>query len=394
MHNSNLSFLFLLIISVQVLANERPAYLKIEKGDPVVSVFTEAGLNWKNCEKNEKGECIKGIGWLDKDAKIWIVGEPVKRTVTDPFTGKDVEEEYYPVKFEYTRRVGDTGYPKLKGPIGYVDAAYLGFEKQAPILAAEEVVNPSCGLKSGNQSLQNAKNAIEEHCKEDTANLILGKIGKCMSEEGIEKKSNLNDDVILREVKKVQPAGLTAEGGRAVTSEDLVAIDSLSRTMYGEMASCYKHGLEYPMAVARIALNRAENKILSKRFIKGKHDASKLPIAKVATTPSQFNVWLRKLNNDANPSREMALCPPRSPTQKLKSGRKPSAQELSIWKHTVRIATDAVLFPEAFKKKTKDLDDIYNYTSGMGKFYDMKLQDRSIAGRKISKTKCVELWKE
>lgn len=389
-----LNLFIILIFCSRVFANEQPAFLKVEKGDPLVSVFTQPGLNWKNCKKDANGDCIDGIGWLDKDAKVWIVGDPVKRIVTDPFTGKDVEEEYYPVKFEYSRKVGDTIYSKEKGPIGYVDAAYLGFEKQTPILAAEEIVNPFCGLKSADHGLENAKNAIEEKCKEETSDIIKSKIGQCISTSGDSKKSNLYDDVILKELVKVKPAGLSAEGGRPVTNSDLVAIDSLARTMYGEMASCYKHGLEYPMAVARIALNRAENKKLSKLFIRGKHHPSKLPMAKVVTSPTQFNVWLRKLNSDANPSKEMALCPPRNPAQKMKDGRKPSPQELSIWNHTVRIATEAVLFPEDFKKKTEGLADIYYYTSGMGKFYDMELQNRSIAGRKISRTGCVELWKE
>ncbi len=319
------------------------------------------------------------------------MGKPVKKIVTDPFSGKEVEEEYYPVKFEYTRKVGDKEYSKFKGPIGYVDAAYLGFEKQAPLLQAEEVINPSCGLKSNSQGLENAKNFIEDQCKEDTANIIKSKIGQCFSMASDTKKTNLYDDVILKTIQDVKPDGLKAEDGRPVTNADLVAIDSLARTMYGEMASCYKHGLEYPMAVARIALNRIDNE---KLFVRGQHNQSKLPIAKVATSPTQFNVWLRKLNGDSNPSKEMALCPPRSPSQKLLNGRKPYAQELSIWNHTVRIATEAVLFPKGFKKKTEGVKDIYYYTSGMGKFYGMELQNRSIAGRKISKSSCVELWKE
>ena len=393
-------FFFLLFVSSISFSQERRAYLQIEDDDPVVSVYSEPGLNWKYCKKNEKGDCEEGIGWLDKKSKMWVVGPKVKAETTDPFTNKKVIEEYYPIQFEYERE-GKNNYlnKKEKGPIGYIDAALVDFKPHKSIMKPPVTEKKHCDSKSKMSALdlEDLKCALEFKSVEEASTLVRDQIGMCSTRKEDKGKTNLYDNIILNKIMNQKPPAIRTEAGTTVSPEQLAAIDSLSRTIYGEMASCFRYGLEYPMAVARIAVNRAENQKRAKEFIRGDHHSSKLPLTKVVTSPTQFNAWLRKLNADANanPAMKMAICPPREGVPSKIDGKKPTAQELSVWKHTVRIATEAVLFPKAFKKRTDSIKDIYFYTSNMGKFYNMKMQkNRTIAGKPIEQTKCLELWKE
>ncbi|MCB0370071.1 MAG: hypothetical protein KDD45_11765, partial [Bdellovibrionales bacterium] len=72
----------------------------------------------------------------------------------------------------------------------------------------------------------------------------------------------------------------------------------------------------------------------------------------------------------------------------------PSAEELAIWNNTLKIAIEAVKFPESFKDRTGgDRFKYLFYTSNTGKFYDMKQEHPKILGREFKKL-CLEFWKE
>lgn len=381
--------------------DEQPVFLKLEDGDPYISVFRTPGQNWKYCDRDEEGKCKDGIGWLGRDAKVWVVGNKVMSIAIDPLTNQEVEEEYYPVQFEYTREVNGKVYEKKKGPVGYIEAAYVEFEKVKPIYSQEKVPTekkPDCDPQSepGHNQVKDITKALELNNLNEVTALIKDRIGFCSDIKNDNVKSgNLYDSVILPKMRSMTPPRIMDENGRYITNDQLIDIDSLARTLYGEMASCYKHGLQYPLAVARIAVNRSENKARHKEFIRGRHVEAKPQLASVVTSASQFNVWLRKLESSKNPSTKMALCPPRDPNSKMWTGSLPSKQELAIWNHTVRIATEAVLFPTSFKKRTDRLKSRYFYTSGMGKFFNMRYDGHAqVENRKIDNRKCVEIWHE
>lgn len=173
---------------------------------------------------------------------------------------------------------------------------------------------------------------------------------------------------------------------------ELIQVDSLARTIYAEMQGCYRYGLHYPMAVARIILNRAEatekSEAREKQFIKGQHSKDKPNVAKVATSPSQFKVW------EAGNNTHHALCPPSSKDIFWKKGAKPTAEDLAIWENSLRIAIEAIKYPKTFKERTGGDDfNILFYTSGTEKFYDFTRVDKIIQERDFKK-ECLRFWVE
>ena len=86
-----------------------------------------------------------------------------------------------------------------------------------------------------------------------------------------------------------------------------------------------------------------------------------------------------------------ALCPPSDKNKPFWSGAKPSKEEQDIWENTLRIATEAVLFPKKFNARTSQLKQ-FHYTSGMDSFFGMKQVFPWIADRKVSKNACVQVW--
>lgn len=425
---ASLKVVFLIVVLflcslVQAQKSGERVYIRRSDSYPLVSIYSRAGLNWKNCEKNAQGDCKEGVGWLDSNSKIWTTGEKRIVKVIDPWTEKEVEEEYYEVEFEYDReydseeRDPKTGKPlrkilsKKRGEVkAWIESAYLSKDRSEdhPYLQSGPILRMCTKKESASELID--ERTIENLSKvgiEQSATEVFSRVGMCTSLKDAKGSGNLYDSTILHKIKAAgAPQSLKKSDGTPVTPEDLVEIDSLARTIYGEMASCFKYGIQYPMAVARIALNRVEfskkleaenanrKKKVSDPFIQGPHDSRKTHLAKVVTSPLQFNAWLKKLNSQKNPAMMMALCPARDPNQKLLDGRKPLPTELLVWKSSVKIATDAVLNKDEFLKKTSELKDIRNYTSDMGKFYGMKKQKgRKVAGLEIKNDRCVELWK-
>lgn len=181
------------------------------------------------------------------------------------------------------------------------------------------------------------------------------------------------------------------------TRADWVAMDVLARTLYGEMASCFRKGKQYPEAVAKVILNRVDFKNetnLGARFISSDGDDSNLDyrndITNVAFKSYQFSVWNRE-----DPARRMAMCPPSRADQKFWKGSLPGKEEQQIWKDAVRIAARAVLQGQSFRKKTEDLTALY-YTSNMelSKKDYAEISNASIGGTKLPMSRCVQLWRE
>lgn len=376
-------------------------YLKLEKGQ-LTTIYNKPGVTWKSCKKNKAGGCSEAIGWVDRDTKVWIAGEKVEAPTYDPFKDETVKEDFYPVQFEYSRTTKGGTVNKKRGDIGYIDAAYIETKRVEPIYPAKKPdATPAstdkkpCLPTPDKPEADFATVAWATHLRsiEETANLLKDKIGFCADlKSDRNTKANLYDSVILPQLQNMAIPKISGEGGKRISKAQLVDVDALARTLYGEMASCFKHGLEYPMAVARIAVNRTESTDYHSAFIQGPHSDKKSNLSRVVTSPNQFSLWLRKLNGKKNPPLGMAMCPPRDSKQKLWHGNKPSPVELQVWNQAVQIATEAVLFPSTFKSRTKKLDQRYFYTSGVGKFYRMQKVSAQIEGRSLNKSKCIEIW--
>lgn len=394
-----LLLVFATLFTVHAQANGR-AYLNMEDGQ-IVSVFNKPGANWQNCKLDPK---CKAVGWPDRTAEIEVLSNVKKMKVESPYTGEKVEEEYVEVSFKYKRVVNGDVFEK-EGK-GWIDNAYVSREKQKTFYGnADKTPLGMCRKGDyGNSSVSKLKDelgsiqqAISNKGITSTAEIVKPFVGACVINPKEKNQSyrsgNPYDNYVLPQVSKQKIPKVTKENGEMLTSQDLVAIDALSRTLYAEMARCYKNGLQYPMTVAKIAMNRAVTTERHREFIRDDHDRAKSDLAKVVTSPTQFSLWLRQINGKPNNSLRQALCPPSEKEKDFWTGNKPSQHETDIWENTVRIATEAVLFPKKFSSRTSSVKQ-YFYTSGMPGFFGMTKVVPSIEEHKVSKEACIQVWEQ
>ncbi len=393
-------FMFCSLLLNQALANGR-AYLNTEEGE-IVSVFNKPGMNWKNCTTDKS---CKAVGWPDRTAEIEVVSPVKKMRVVDPYTGELSDEEYVQVKYKYKRET-KTATVTQEGQ-GWIDNAYISYTKQKTFYGTSQASEPlgSCRAKdypgAAVSDLAKDMGAIQQAIANKgvtgTADAVKPFVGACVIDPKQKNQSyrdgNPYDNYVLPKVVKQKVPTIKKENGENVTAADLVSIDALSRTLYAEMARCYKNGLQYPMTVAKIAVNRADTPSRHKEFIKDDHHNSKTDLAKVVTSPTQFSLWLRKINGKPNNSLKQALCPPSEKDKSFWTGNKPSQAEIDIWDNTVKIATEAVLFPKKFNARTSQVKQ-YFYTSGMPGFYGMNKVVPVIEDHKATKEACIQVWEE
>ncbi|AHZ85272.1 hypothetical protein Bb109J_c2585 [Bdellovibrio bacteriovorus] len=393
-----IALLLFMTTSVNAWADGK-AYLDLEE-DQILSVFNKPGMNWKNCSADPN---CRPVGWPDRDAAVEVISKPRKLKVEDPYTGQMQDEEYVQIKYSYTRERDGITYTQQG--TGWVDAAYVSRSKTKAVYGAADDKSEYCppvqksttggGAKEVQKSISGIQSAIANKGVKETAAALKGSVGACVinpkNPPAAYKGENPFDSYVLPHLKKQAVPKVAREDGKMMTQQDLITIDALSRTMYAEMARCYKHGLHYPMAVAKIAVNRANTESRHKEFIKGSHNSGKSDLAKVVTTPSQFNLWMKTHNGKKNGPLAHALCPPADKNKLFWSGAKPSKEEQDIWNNTLRIATEAVLFPKKFNARTSQLKQ-FHYTSGMDSFFGMKQVFPWIADRKVSKNACVQVW--
>ncbi|MEK6773432.1 MAG: hypothetical protein AABY64_05800 [Bdellovibrionota bacterium] len=390
----------------------RQAFLDTED-EELVSVYEEKGLNWKNCKRPT---CTKALAWPDNKSKIFVIGEIETASVVDPYSGERVTEEYYPVEVTYTRE--DAGGKEFKIAVkkAWVEASFLHFneeeEKKDPFYKAELIKTPVtppnlrdgplseecrpliskkglCHLPEVTQKVTEEVNKNREKNKKITyeTDLIMESVGACVEKKPIEGKSSshVNYDLFALDlIKKAPVPEIQREDTEFMTRNDLINIDALARTLYGEVASCFKKGLNHPMAVARIAINRANTD--QSAYITGRHKTGKPTLAKMLTSDTQFNTWSDEHIDEktklprSNPALENALCP---------------QSKDAVWKNAVRIATEAVLYPKKFEERTAAVgDNVKNFTSRMDfseRYKKFKEVKPKIEGRALAK-ECVRLW--
>jgi hypothetical protein len=192
----------------------------------------------------------------------------------------------------------------------------------------------------------------------------------------------------------------------SLSQKDLFAIDTLARTMYGEMAKCdRKHGHNaYSTAVAAMANNRRlaiEKKINGAIRFDRPSPRNKLATAltDVLSSKSQFSVW----NFDEDALR-IALCPPADSKTTFWQGHPPEQQYVDIWHNILATAVEAHVFPDQFRQRTSSVNG-YFYTSRIdwkSSFSDNKeAQDKisemeppTIDGIKLRDRTCLRFWQE
>lgn len=221
----------------------------------------------------------------------------------------------------------------------------------------------------------------------------------------------------LKNLSASQESAINSQlsNGRKISRDDLINIDVVARSIYGEMANCFDKGLQYPMAIAKVALNRSDFidehvKSCEPKNSEGprindpfgvfatRGDEGRPTLSRVLTAKDQFSVWNPTYSGKVNHSLDQVLCPPSGIGndgywKRTKAGgivQIPNFEK-KIWEQTLKIATEAVLFRESFQQKTKNVSEFF-YTSGIPSFMGLSRVTKSVSGKKISNGNCVNLF--
>ncbi len=414
------------------------AYIDSVEEDQQITVFKEKGMNWKSCKRQvvdpvtQKLKCLDAVGWPSRDAKITVLGPPEKEWTVDPFSGEQVEETYVKVEFDYFRLGEDDVIHHQKGQ-GYIELYNLSRSARNPFFGAQSAPRPRAsavceptktdamsGLKNILKSLNPLGQSVQKLDVTKAAVEINKVAGFCPLVPPTRYPQNLNkkssyDQLILPGLKAAKVPLIAKEDGKPMSQDDLINIDSVARTLYGEMGRCFRYGLQYPMGVAKVIVNRNNSPRFYRTFVQPPHEVGKPMMSKVATTASQFSMWQKsnvvidkktnKMVKAPNGPLHQGLCPPREKGKPFYRSSQATQYENDIWTNAMRIATEAVLYPKQFSKRTDDVSDMH-YTSDLAKLKNtenlphgarfinkMRQVHPVIEGRTIDRDKCLEIWK-
>lgn len=152
-------------------------------------------------------------------------------------------------------------------------------------------------------------------------------------------------DKYLRSYWKEQPSQKVANN--KLTNEQLFAIDSMARSLYGEMRGCGGETPAFYKAIARSMINRAaivKSEGPTSPFVK-KQDApvKDKPLNQilpyVVSSDQQISSW-----NSFDPNMKDNLCPVNKST---------NSEQMEAWKSAVKVAWEAVVFRKQFLEETK-----------------------------------------
>jgi len=396
----------------------------------VVTVFNNPKINPNNCTKiidpnTQDPYCQEAVGWPNRDAEIYLTGEEYTLITPVENADKDFASEDF-VEINFTYDVEINGIKSKKSGTGWISKETLTDKLYKPMISHEpsaSVTKEICPPKPSTNSvikapidIVNLKEATQGLSDKKIAEDIYSRVGKCPLKPPKTlpiplPEGNAYDRLALPKLNLSKLP--TRSNGQKITSNDIINIDALARTMYGEIGGCFTKGLHYPMAVARIAINRLEKKDSYTEFINKKQNLKKPDLSQVLASPNQFNNWQHTIKakiktkpNEpapepdyvikANPSLHQSLCPPVSMKQEFWNG-KPTQDNIDRWLEAVEVATMAILDHENFMKMTDSLKGLYYYTSNVGRFGkpgEYVQVKPSIDGRKLSNTDCIEIWKE
>ncbi len=342
----------------------------------------------------QQKKCSEAKTTINRSASIQIIGAEFKGFTNDPFDDAEVTEVFVPVKYSYL----DPQSPeKFKTGQGYLPKYLLSEKQLSAFFEAEEINTNRMPAATAKKAAATKKtNTLK------AATHIYELVGECplVNATVLPKKlakENVFDTYIYTRLKKQKIPKLVNEKMKAMTFEDLINIDSLARTLYGEMGKCFRKGLQYPIAAALVAVNRLDNKSRFKEWtgssVKRKV-ASVPPLTRIVTTPEKFNNWKVYASGKSNGPLHHSLCPARTVNKPFWKTSKASQAEVDIWKNAVRIATEAVMFPTKFKARSPAMKNINFYTSGMGQYADYVQVFPFVNDRPLENFDCIEMWKE
>jgi hypothetical protein len=374
--------LYYLFIS-SASAESKTVYLStLEDSDSKVEVVS--------CNQ-ERSSCTATVAAIDKTADIQIVGNEFKAKTVDKFDDSVTEEIFVPVEVSY---FDGAEYKKQKG---FLQKYLLSEKKLSAFFEIEAEENSRMPAAEKNKNTKKKKTNLNK-----ATNHVYELIGECAIEPATKlpkklPKENIFDALVYNRVKKHKLPAIYNEKGQQITHDELVTIDALARTIYGEMGKCFKKGLQYPIAAALVAVNRYDNKPRFKEWTSSytkRKVASVPPLTKIVTTPEKFNNWMKKNGDKPNGPLHHSLCPPRAVNKPFWKANMASQDQVDIWKNAVRIATEAVMFPSKFKARSPAMKNINFYTSGLGQYNNYLQVFPFVNDRPLEHFDCIEMWKE
>lgn len=415
-----------------------------------MTLYDQPGFDYLECKAQNNPNCqAHAKAWPDNNSRVRLLqksGRAIQQTVEiQNYYGEKETRTYLQVEVDYGVQGAD-GVTRFNTSKVWVEDKYL-IEQSMPTTAESERAlailegrldptkkedcecsapqpSPSKPLIRNTQNLRSIRdeiNSTQNTREQRLAELISPHVGHCGFTPPLTENPNWNlnstiyDQAVL---PKLNPNALPQQqlqqvAGRRITREDLINIDVLARTIYSEMGKCFENGVEYPMAVAKVALNRTdflEQNGFSSCWSNGRNfqdpfmvsdttgGESRPTLSRVLTAKDQFSVWNPRIGGQFNKSGlQQALCPPASHQnyywKTTANGAKIQTPpfEREIWNKTLQIAVEAVLFPDQFRERTQGVPDFF-YTSGVLTQSGRDRVLRQIGNRQLASQSCLNLF--
>ena len=389
--------------------------------DPVVyhslakeltSLYAKPGQHYLQSQCSDNGQNC-GVAWPDKSTPLTIKDQTFVRW-RNPRTNEWEWKSFYQVEM-----IGNQG----TAVRGWIDSDNVQNEKQLLPVATDDCDDPNKNMTDIQKKMKSsAKNQVES-----VYNQIKDQVGKCLLDKSMElpksitrdQVNNVADSTVLAHWEKAKTPDVSvnsSQGQKRLSKKDLLAIDTMARTLYGEMAKCQKYGPQYFMTVAAVINNRrlvqhcpyneavGPNKTVNddvknqglKRYGRAnfkKHKDLRSVSYDVLTRKYGFSLWNQyKGEKSFEPSLSHALCPPANANEKSWQRKKPSQNELDIWREALKTAISAYLHPYSFREKTKEINSYY-YTSNADIPGLSEISRKIVVGgRRVNKRHCIQLW--
>lgn len=377
-----------------------PKTMQDDKGLPIAAYAARNARTIKIGE-GKNGE-VTGIDEPGMDPVICAFGAEkcVKQT---PGSDIDVEEAILTVQVDPTSsKPRWTNYYRAKGhwyesdDTRNVDESW-SMRDDLPSVACDPATAFTPDDRAALDGLMETLIATGKKGADQQLDTVLAHVGACESMNTRDYKESIVKKLAAKKLPPLVKQQQTVNGTETVpaTKADWVAIDVMARTLYAEMASCFKHGSHYPEAVAKIAVNRADfvqDPKMSARASIFIDTSDKNPLhndlTKVFFRSGQFSVW-----NAGDPARRMTMCPPADAKKDFWAGHVPTPEESSIWKEAVRIASEAVLSGQSFRRQNKDMQSVYyNVNKDLSEQGYRRVRNASVGGDSLARGRCIQVW--
>lgn len=395
-------------------------------------LWSEPGPTETSCDEEGRGKCVKLASTADP---LTVVDSKVFYTL-DKSTGEYRPQLFYRVAMRECRDPVSENCRKANvSAMGWIDASEVTTVRRTPAYNTISPYHPTTSQLGDNneivrtskdckdplvRSAEEAKEVTEMAAKTGFDNNVLGKVGDCLATDYVHKVNNI-EATLLKQNKGRWNASIAAEkrrkiaelgrqhfggdvnpferfmrrawelqpqkdiSGSGLRSDQLLTLDSMARTLYGELRSCSSSDPGFYKAVARVLVNRAAlvkadgtfPPFVKDPITKGQPVTKILP--KVQASSYQISSW-----NQGDMNLKVNLCPLNKATER----------DTNAWKMAVMVAWQVLTQREKFLEETKTITETH-YSSGMIPSWSNSKKQRvafEVSGRTYENSRCLILW--